>query len=61
MSEEVSLEALSAKYASELANNFPEISADMVLVTTEGFLRYLIDAEILNSFAQPQKILFHKI
>ena len=52
LSEEVSLEALSAKYASELANNFPEISADMVLVTTEGFLRYLIDAEVSDDAAE---------
>jgi hypothetical protein len=57
LSEEVTLEALSGKYGPELGKYFPEISEEMVLSTSEGYLRHLMEAEvddaaeILESFA----------
>ena len=55
--EDVSLEAFSRKYAEFLQKYFSDVNEEMVLATSEGFLRHLMEAEvedaaeILNSYA----------
>ena len=52
LSEEVTLEAISGKYGSELAKYFPEITGEMVQSTVEGCLRHLMEAEVDDEAAE---------
>lgn len=61
LGESLGLEAFASKYASVLADRYSDINYEMVLDTSESYLRHLMDAgvedasEILESYA------FHRI
>lgn len=49
LSENLGLEAYAGKYANELSLRYADISSDMILDTSESYLRHLMDAEIENA------------
>ena len=46
LSESLGLETFAAKYAQELSNHYSDITPEMVHTTAEGYLRYLMEADV---------------
>lgn len=61
LAESLGLEALAAKYASELSARYSDITSEMVLDTSEGYLRHLMEAEVEDGFEILQAYSFNQL
>ncbi|CRK76136.1 hypothetical protein NIG5292_02193 [Nereida ignava] len=61
LAESLGLEAFAAKYASELSARYSDITAEMVLDTSEGYLRHLMEAEVEDGFEILQAYSFNQL
>ena len=61
LAESLGLEAFAAKYASELSDRYSDITREMVLDTSEGYLRHLIEAEVEDGFEILQAYSFNQL
>ena len=61
LSESLGLEAFATKYASVLADHYDDISYEMVLDTSESYLRRLMDAEVDNAYEILESYAYNRI
>ncbi len=50
LSESLGIEPFAAKYSEELADRYGDVNYEMVLGTSEGFLRHLMEAEVEDAY-----------
>lgn len=61
LAESLGLEAFATKYASVLADHYGDISYEMVLDTSESYLRHLMDAEVDDAYEILESYAYNRI
>lgn len=61
LSESLGLEAFAGKYAKVLGEHYSDVTEEMVLTTAEGYLRYLMEAEVEDASEILRAFAFHRI